>query len=128
MQGRLDKGEWTPLNGNTQQSEKINLAEKHQLEVGRERILRELSRVERRLQTLDAVEVGDATTATQLTDLWPNETDLVGGHMDVFDKSGNLIRSLSITGPNLERWLIDADVKPSRCESRINATGRRGQG
>ena len=33
------------------------------------------------------------------------------GQLIVKDAEGNLVTTLEITGPNLERWLIDADVK-----------------
>ena len=31
--------------------------------------------------------------------------------LEVKDKSGKVVTTLQITGNNLERWLIDADVK-----------------
>lgn len=113
MQARLGAPDWTPVSDATEQPEKINITELHQLQVGRERVLRELARVERRMTTLENVAAGDAKAKTEPIDLWPNDLDLAGGHLDVFDKDGKRITTLNITGPNLERWLIDADVKPA---------------
>jgi carboxyl-terminal processing protease len=112
LRSRLATGQWTPLTTEARQPERVKLAELHQLELGRERILRELARVERRIGALEAVAAGDATAQRSPADLWPNDLNLTGGRIDVYDKDGAKVRTLTITGPNLERWLIDADVKP----------------
>lgn len=113
IQTRLAGGDWKPVSDLAEQADRVNLAELHQLELGRERILRELARVERRIDTLDAVAAGDARNQTTPIDLWPNDLNLAGGKVEIFDKDGKKVASLNITGPNLERWLIDADVKPA---------------
>lgn len=76
----------------------------------RDRLLRELVRLERRIEAaLDAVPEDQRADAR---DLWPDDTDLRGGTLTVRDASGNTIATLTITGPDLERWLIDAGVRP----------------
>ena len=49
-------------------------------------------------------------------DFWSDELDLTGGRLDVLDADGNKVTSLVITGNNLERWLIDADVEKAPVE------------
>jgi len=53
----------------------------------------------------------------QKKDLWPDTVEVAGGHVDVFDKDGKLIAHLKVTGNDLERWLIDADVKKEETDS-----------
>jgi carboxyl-terminal processing protease len=77
----------------------------------RERLIRELIRAEKRIDTL---EQGKAVATTK--DLWDDSKDLTGGQLEVKDKDGNVVATLKITGTDVERWLLDADVeaKPSR--------------
>ena len=50
-------------------------------------------------------------------DLWPDDTDLAGGRLEVFDARGNRIAQLSITSDDLERWLQASGVEPTEAES-----------
>jgi carboxyl-terminal processing protease len=109
MQGKVDSGEWTRTGEPGPQTGKINSSEMTKLNQYRERLMRELARTERRL---DAIENADPAAAQQtVIDLWPDTLDLKGGTVEVRDKDGKVIATLTITGPNLERWLIDADLK-----------------
>ena len=76
-----------------------------------DRLLRELARLERRLDA--ALEAVPEDQRADARDLWPDETDLLGGTLTVRDASGNTVSTLTITGPDLERWLIDAGVRPA---------------
>lgn len=75
----------------------------------RERLLRELRRIDRRLEALES---GTDAPARSAWDLWDDSAQIVGGNVVVRDAEGNTIATLRITGPDLERWLIDADVEP----------------
>ena len=44
-------------------------------------------------------------------DFWDDELEIAGGDIVIRDKDGQVVTTLKITGENLERWLIDADVE-----------------
>ncbi len=46
-------------------------------------------------------------------DFWPDATEVKDGTIEVKDKDGKVIATLRITGNDVERWLIDADVEPA---------------
>ncbi len=108
VQQKVDSGEWKPTGEQAAQSGKIASAELLKLTQFHERLLRELARTEKRI---DALETASADQPQQSIDLWSNDVDLTGGSLEVRDKNGNVISTLDITGNNLERWLLDADVK-----------------
>jgi len=70
---------------------------------------RELDRVARRIDTLEAASAG-ADKPMEIDPI-PGDADLTGGKVLVYDKDGTVVATLDITGPNLDRWLIDAPVK-----------------
>lgn len=75
----------------------------------RDRLIRDLVRLDRRLE---AAEKGTPENArADAKDLWPDETDVRGGSVTVTDASGRVVATLTITGPDLERWLVDAGVE-----------------
>lgn len=82
------------------------------LDRARERLLREAARIERRLIALEGGDLAHSE-ANRPKDLWPDSLDLGGGKITVTDKQGRVISLLDITGPDLERWLLDADVRPA---------------
>ena len=45
-------------------------------------------------------------------DLWPDETVVTGGTLEVRDAEGNVIADLTIPSESLERWLIGAGFEP----------------
>jgi len=108
VQGKVDSGTWQPT-GETQNAKgRIAGAELLKLTQYQQRLLRELARTEKRM---DAIETAAGDEAPKIADFWNNELDLTGGILEIRDKSGKVIATLDITGNNLERWLIDADVK-----------------
>ncbi|MBC7834419.1 MAG: S41 family peptidase [Phycisphaerales bacterium] len=117
VQTRLVAGAWEPdPNAATPeaQAQQVRLDQLRDLGLVRERMIRELTRVEDRITTMESASEGDRATIDRSGfDFWPDETVLSGGHLDVFNKDGTLVRTLDITGEDLERWLIDADVKPA---------------
>jgi carboxyl-terminal processing protease len=110
VQARIDAGpgaEWKATGqelpaGNTMAASDLDRSQRL-----RDRMERELIKLDRRIEAL-ATASGDAKVGR---DLWPDSAELSGGHLDVFDKDGHLVTRLTITGQDLERWLIDADVK-----------------
>lgn len=112
VQIRLDEGEWRPT-GEARPSGNELLADS--LEDARQtqrRLVRELARVDRYIE--ESLSGVDGNKVRSEEDFWPDETDLVGGSVTVRDAAGNAVAELEITGPNLERWLIDADVKAAK--------------
>ncbi|QOJ01766.1 MAG: S41 family peptidase [Phycisphaeraceae bacterium] len=107
---RVTTGQWPPVDaGATPAMTQAAAEELSRLFATRDRLTRDMIRIERRAEELERA-LGDA--ATKPKDLWPDEVDVVGGKVQVFDKDGRLISTLEITGNSLERWLIDAEVKP----------------
>lgn len=105
---RLARGEWDPVGESVQQEQAIASSELRRMELSRQRMLRELERIDRQIRSLS--DIADATGAE--VDLWPDEIDVAGGRLKVLDSEGNLVANLRIVGPNIERWLIDAGVEP----------------
>lgn len=110
VQGKIDTGEWTPTGEPVKAGEQLALDDLKKSQLLRERLLRELDRVERRIESLEVAAAEGAETLE--FDLWPDDTDLSGGRLVVYDKDGNPVSKLRIEGADLERWLIDAGVKP----------------
>lgn len=109
VQARIDTGEWTPTGRPTEKGAAVAGDELRRLRLARERYLRDLARLDRRIDSLENTAVGGA--AASPADFWDDAIDLTGGTLKVFDKDGKVVATLRITGNNLERWLIDADVK-----------------
>lgn len=74
----------------------------------RERLLRELTRIDRRLDAIESAAPDDARAGR----LWPEGVDLTGGVLTIVDAEGNPVASFTIEDPDLHRWLIDAELSP----------------
>ncbi len=74
-----------------------------------ERLTKELIRAQRRVEVLEAGQ----SQAHKPKDLWTETTPVKGGKIQIFDKDGKLVSTLDITGNDVERWLLEADVKPT---------------
>lgn len=107
LQTRTAIGHWPDAPDHTDVHTQVQADELARATLQRERIMRELQRVSRIISTL---ELGQQIPSPR--DLWPDEVNLTGGTLTIRDKDGNPVAELSITGPDLERWLIDADVEP----------------
>lgn len=105
-QGKVDSGEWKPTGQALPQGNQLAVNDLERLSRMRERMEKELARLDRRIAALE-----DAGVTETRTPLFPAQAALTGGRVEVFDKDGKPIASLSITGPDLERWLQEADVK-----------------
>jgi carboxyl-terminal processing protease len=108
LQIKVDSGEWKPTGETHNPKGRIAGDEMLKLTQYQQRLLRELARTDRRLEALETA-AGDE--APKAADLWANDLDLTGGLLEIRDKQGNVIARLDITGNNLERWLLDADVR-----------------
>ncbi|HLO41421.1 MAG TPA: S41 family peptidase [Phycisphaerales bacterium] len=109
VQVKVDTGEWKPVGeaGNT--ATNVAVSEIQRLEITRDRVVRELTRLENRIAALATQAEGASTSKSQ--DLIPDGVKLNGGELKVFDKDGNLVATLKMTDENLERWLMDAGVE-----------------
>lgn len=108
IRAKAQTGEWLKTGEAGQQGELIASAELQRARVLRDRLEREIDRVDRRI---DAIETATPTAKTTDESLWSDEIDLTGGVVEVKDKDGKVIATLSITGNDLERWLRDASVR-----------------
>ncbi len=116
MRGFVTTGAWTTVSNAVQQTELASREELRKLEKAYDRMLRSLAQVERRIEALDATLAGSA--ARQPADLWSDDVDLTDGRIDVYDKSGNVVATLKVTGRDVERWLSLADVQgPTKTKS-----------
>ncbi|MCL4219741.1 MAG: S41 family peptidase [Phycisphaerales bacterium] len=107
LQVRLATAQWPAAPEGADMQNQIQADELARASLQRERIMRELQRISRIINTLE-----NGQEVTQSRDLWPDDVQLTGGMLTIRDKDGNPVAELRITGENLERWLIDADVEP----------------
>jgi len=115
MQAKLDTGEWKQTGGEAASITAVVGGELGKLHSARDRLTRELIRIEKRSEALEKGATIEQAAAGR--DLWPDTIDLTGGKMQVFDKDGKLVATLDINSNTLERWLVDADVKKSKEEA-----------
>lgn len=104
---RLEGGAWAATGKESPQGD-LSQAELNRLGEARERLLREVSRVDKRAAALASV---GADAAKAKPDVIPGDMDLTGGRLAVYDKEGKQVATLKITGADLERWLVDAPVE-----------------
>ncbi len=109
IRNQIETGDWIP-SGNEQPEGAIERAALRVEQQRLERLLRELERSQRRIDTL-ASATGDPADQ-DVTDLFPDDTELTDGSLTISDADGNEITTLRITGETLERWLMDAPVEP----------------
>lgn len=108
VQGRVDTGAWAPTGQALPKDEDLVKGDVGRAALTRERLLRELERLDKRIDDMESAAGAKADASAR--DFWPDETDLTGGFLEVKDKDGKVVARLNITGNSLERWLIDADV------------------
>lgn len=110
LQQRIDTGDWVSTGREGKSGEALAAEELASLSLTRERLLRELQRIDRRTESLRLAAADQAEDDPY--DLWPDDLDLEGGTLIVRDAQGQPVRTMRITGNRLERWLIDADLEP----------------
>ena len=106
---RIEEGSWPEVEDAEAGAADVSVAELERLDEARNRMLRDLARVERRYQTLLNATGDDADRA--IDDFWDDSVHVEGGTVVVRDASGAVLARLRVTGENLERWLLDADVE-----------------
>lgn len=116
VQAKIDSGEWRPTGKEGVIGAQIAFDELTRARRLQQQLEREMIRVDRRIEALETAS-GDLAKA-KVGDLWPQDADLTGGKMQITDKDGKVIATLDITGNNLQRWLIDADVKKPEGENK----------
>ncbi|MBX3385277.1 MAG: S41 family peptidase [Phycisphaeraceae bacterium] len=122
LRGRIETGAFEPLFVEQE-------TEAHQARLATEE-LRRLERAER-IATLELARIAKRIEALsgeggpegerdggQGVNLWSDELNLTGGLIEVRDADGNVVSTLRITGRDVERWLLNADVKPLETESK----------
>lgn len=111
LQGRVDTGIMRPVGIAANAPEDVAAAELNTVRRQRDRLLRELVRIDRRLEAAEAGTPLDRRADQR--DLWPDDSEIVGGEVVVKDAQGRVVSTLTVTDQNLERWLIDAGVEPA---------------
>jgi len=108
VQKRIDGGEWQPTGRPLEQGKAVVSDELRRARQTYDRIAKELVRLESRIA---AMETGAGAPEEAPADLWADDLAIVGGKLRVLDKGGKVIAELDITGEDLERWLLNADVR-----------------
>lgn len=116
VQGKIDTGEWTPTGKEGVVGSQIAFDELTRARRLQQQLEREMIRVDRRIEALETAS-GDLAKS-KVGDLWSQDVDLTGGKLQLTDKDGKVVATLDITGNNLQRWLIDADVKKPEGENK----------
>ena len=107
-QARIDSGDWTPTGQELPPARSLAEKDLDRATRLRDRLEKELEKLDKKIDSLEAAAPEDHAAKK---DLWADSVDVSGGRMDVYDKDGKLVAHLKITGNDLERWLIDADVQ-----------------
>lgn len=110
MQARVDTGEWKRTGLDLPDDTAILGDELARAHDARRRLSRSLATLDERINQLESMV--PQTEATAPADLWPDQIDVSGGIVRVFDSEGNAVATLRITSPDLEQWLIDAGLEP----------------
>lgn len=110
MNHRIETGAFEPVGIEPNGPGEAALASLNDLREQRERLLREVVRIDRRVEAVQTA-VPDSIEDNDPNDFWDDGTRVTGGTIEIRDADGNVIATLDITGENLERWLIDADVE-----------------
>lgn len=108
VEGKVTTGQWIHTGEEGSPEQQSQIAELKRTRELQMRLERELERTDRRLAALEA---GKDPSAGAMKDLFPDDAPIKGGTVEVKDKDGNVIATLRITGTNLERWLLDADLE-----------------
>jgi len=110
LQTRVETGDWPAVDPNENVADEAVYAELSALETQQMRMMREVNRVGDRIAELRA---GGGEPGSTIPDLIPDDAVLTGGTIVIRDADGNEIATLRLTGEDLERWLLDADVEPA---------------
>ena len=118
VQHRIDSGSYEPVGIEPNTPDDVELAELNTLKTQQDRLLRELSRIYKRVDAINNA-VDPEIAKKNPNDFWDDDEDLTGGELVIRDKDGKVVSTLKITGNDLERWLIDADVEKEDAEKAV---------
>jgi carboxyl-terminal processing protease len=110
MQARAESGAWPAVDESEPVAHEAEYLELSRLETQITRMMREVGRVSERIADL---RTGSGIEESTLPDLIPDGATLTGGSLVITGADGREVARLKITGEDLERWLIDADVAPA---------------
>ncbi len=110
LQTRVETGEWPEVDDSEAVADEALYMELTQLERQYTRMMRQVDKVEERIADLRS---GVAVDDQAEVDLIPDDAVLTGGTVTIRDADGNEVAKLRLTGEDLERWLMDADVEPA---------------
>jgi len=108
MELRLETGDWVAVGGDGLSGKEIAEQQLQELGESRRRTIRDLARIDKRIEALTQT---GASVEEGADDLWPDELALEHGEVRVYDAEGNLVSTLSITAGDLERWLQAAPLE-----------------
>ena len=103
---KLSTGEWKQT-GQDAPEGTLELSALRDAERYQEGLIRQLTVTQRRIDALESF----GRDADDPRDLIPDDANLVGGKIDIYDADGEIVARLDITGQALERWLTEAPVK-----------------
>jgi carboxyl-terminal processing protease len=107
----IEQGSWPEPSGDASDTGvEVSVQELERLQSGRNRLLRDLARIDRRVAALRSAAGDEADRATR--DFWSDSISVEGGTIVVRDAGGEIVAELIITGDSLERWLLDAELEP----------------
>jgi len=105
---RMASGEWVPTGEEVDNEAAQEVVELQRIRAVRDRLLREIDRVDRRVAAIEGAVTKDEIESVELI---PEDADIVDGSVEIFDADGNLITTLHITDEGLRRWLNGAPVE-----------------
>lgn len=114
LRHRLETGRTEPVGIPANEPADLAAGELNSVRRQRDFLLRELARTEQRLQAAESATPEDRRADQR--DLWPDDTEVVGGTVTITDADGNPVATLTVTNPEIERWLIDAGLKPTNTD------------
>ncbi|MCB9838641.1 MAG: S41 family peptidase [Phycisphaeraceae bacterium] len=108
VEKRIETGGWLATGELAGDGAAMEVVELQRIRSVRDRLLRELDRVDRRVAAIEgAVSDEDAESI----ELIPESETIEGGSVQVYDADGKLVSTLRITGEGLRQWLDGAPVE-----------------
>jgi C-terminal peptidase prc len=102
---------WKPVSEVKEEHGALQVAELKDLYETRRLLGLEFAAIEKRISALNK-QADSGAKAPERADLWSDTIDLTGGKIDVLDKDGHAVATLKVTGRDVERWLLNADIEP----------------
>jgi carboxyl-terminal processing protease len=113
LEQRLATGAWVATGEDADDESSMEVVELQRIRGIRDRLLRELDRVDRRVGAIEGAVTEEEARSIELI---PEDATIVGGSVEVFDASGRLVATLRITDEGLRRWLSGAPVEKVKPE------------